>query len=145
MSRHSSQFVALSFSRAPVAEGDHDHLQALAASSARKLERAALHRNLKKLVSSHFGHRFDVEDVGMGRYAHDLQDAPMEFAIIVSTVPGRHAVMVLKTSRRTPSTCLSLLLGELIVQHPIHQGPWSFESELNAYSPTSRVVIAPVQ
>lgn len=42
---------------------------------------------LFEIVDERFGSGFDVEYVGIGRYATDIQQAPLEFAIIVCTSP----------------------------------------------------------
>jgi len=38
---------------------------------------------LTDIFNVHFGPGFDVEYVGIGRYAADIQQAPLEFAIVV--------------------------------------------------------------
>jgi hypothetical protein len=40
---------------------------------------------LLKILTEHFGPGFDVEDVGIGRYAVDVEQAPFEVAIVVCT------------------------------------------------------------
>lgn len=87
----------------------HDSpLQMLSCTPVRKLERSGLHRRLRSLVSSHFGPRFDVEDVSMWRFAHDLQDAPLEFAIVVSSSGVIHGatlsrLLIVRTGQRVSS------------------------------------------
>ena len=54
----------------------------------RPLEQDARTRNvildrLNEIFSDRFGSGFDVEYVGIGRYAADIQQAPLEFAIVV--------------------------------------------------------------
>ena len=42
---------------------------------------------MTEILNKHFGSGFDVEYVGIGRYAADIQQAPLEVAIIVSIGP----------------------------------------------------------
>ena len=39
--------------------------------------------NIRGVIRSQFGEDFDVEDIGMWRYAPDLYKAPFEFAVVV--------------------------------------------------------------
>jgi len=49
--------------------------------------RADLLDQLFEILNERFGSGFDVEYVGIGRYAADIKQAPMELAIIVSICP----------------------------------------------------------
>lgn len=48
--------------------------------------RAELLDQLFDILGGSFGSGFDVEYVGIGRYAADIKQAPLEVAIIVCTI-----------------------------------------------------------
>lgn len=48
-------------------------------------QRHSLQRKLQSIVNKHFGN-FEVQHVGLGRYAIDSRDSPYEFALVVSVL-----------------------------------------------------------
>ena len=64
--------------------------QTFAVSVQRSHEREQIHATIRDIIRSSAGNDYDVEDISMRNYAIDVDPAPLELAIVVSTSSYPH-------------------------------------------------------